>query len=80
MEAKMEIFQSLLQEIRDDVKNQPTKDQYLELKQRVDDLEECQDEIKESHSKLSVKVGALISSITVALTLSIQALIEFIKK
>jgi vacuolar-type H+-ATPase subunit E/Vma4 len=39
LEAKLEILKELLKEIRDDVKDQPSREEYTDLKNRVDKLE-----------------------------------------
>lgn len=52
LEAKLEILKELLKEIRDDVKDQPSREEYSELKDRVDRLEQ-------NHISSMVKVGVV---------------------
>ena len=57
VEAKLEFIQDLLKEIRDDLKDQPSKEDYLDLKTRVLELEKTTTAIK-------VKVFAVASLIS----------------
>jgi len=50
LEAKMELIRELLKEIRDDIKNQPTREELNEVEDRVDRLEKSQ-------ISLVIKVG-----------------------
>lgn len=50
LEAKMEILRELLKEIRDDLKNQPTREELTEVEERLSKLENSQ-------VSLAIKVG-----------------------
>lgn len=50
LETKLTFIQSLLQEIRDELKDQPTKEDYDALAARVSDLERDQ-------TRLAIKTG-----------------------
>jgi len=58
LEAKLDIFYSLLTEIRDDLKSHPSKDDYDDLKIRVKDLEDGQ-------GKLAIKLATGMGLLTI---------------
>lgn len=57
LEAKLEFLKELLKEIRDDVKNLPTREEVEELKERCDKMDERQDKLEKAQTSLLVKVG-----------------------
>lgn len=62
VETKLEFIQDLLKEIRDDLKDQPTREEYLDLKDRVNDLEDGMDSIKMRVFAASAVISILCSS------------------
>ena len=58
LEAKVEILLDLLKEIRDDLKNNPTKEEFNTLQDRVKTLEENQ-------SKYGYKIAWIAGAISV---------------
>jgi predicted nuclease with TOPRIM domain len=52
VEAKLELLRELLKEIRDDVKNSPTRKEFDELHEEVEDL-------KQKTTSAMIKIGIL---------------------
>lgn len=69
LEAKLEFLKELLQEIRSDVKNQPSREEFDNLERRVASLEKTQ-------TSLSIKIGIASGIMTLVLTM----LVEWFKK
>ena len=65
VEAKLEFIQDLLKDIRNDIKNQPTRDDYLDLKSRVTILEKDYNYIKVKIYTIAAIISLVFSSMGV---------------
>lgn len=66
LEAKMEIFLELLQEIRDDLKDHPSRSEYDNLKREQEQLRKDVIELQKAHWKqlgIMTTVGFVFTSI-----------------
>lgn len=72
VETKLVFIQDILKEIRDDLKDQPSKEEYLDLKSRVNELEKSIVGIKIKVYAFSAIISLLSSGIGVYI---IQSLI-----
>ena len=68
LEAKLDIFYSLLTEIRDDLKSHPSKDDYDDLKVRIKDLEDGQ-------LKVIVKLATGMGLLTILTSVAVRYLL-----
>ena len=59
LEAKMEIIFELLQEIRDDIKNNPSKAEYDELKRNQEELRKDVNALQKAHWKQTGSLAIL---------------------
>ncbi len=59
LETKLTFIQSLLQEIRDELKDQPTKEDYIALTKRVTELEKTQKSVTIRTGVISGVLGVL---------------------
>ena len=64
LEAKMEILLDLLKEMRDDLKNNPTKEEFEALQDRVKTLEERSNQINSKIATIAA-VASILSSVLV---------------
>lgn len=65
VETKLEFIQDLLKEIRDDLKDQPSKEDYLDLKNRVWELEKTTTSVKIKVFAVSAIISLFFSSMGV---------------
>lgn len=72
VEAKLEFIQDLLREIKGDLKNQPTKDDYLDLKNRVTEMEE-------SYNNIKTKVGIISGFFGLVTGLAVQLILKLLR-
>lgn len=64
LEAKMEILLELLKEIRDDLKNNPSKEEFVALEERVKSLEISSTQISSKVATIAT-VASILSSVLV---------------
>lgn len=69
LEAKLEFLKELLQEIRDDLKTQPTRAELDDLSQRLSKAEDKISELEKAKVELMVKMGVLTAAIGIAVSL-----------
>lgn len=67
LEAKLEFVKELLKEIRDDVKNQPSREEYEEMKERVSKLEDA-------YKGLIWKIASASGAISVLISVAVKLL------
>lgn len=76
LEAKLEFLKELLKEIRDDVKEQPSREEYNKLEERVSNLESAHTKLREKYSSLMVKVGITSGLVLVAVELGLKLFLK----
>lgn len=65
VETKLEFMHDLLREIRDDLKDQPSKEEFMDLKGRVTELEKDTTSVKIKVFAISAIISLLCSSMGV---------------
>lgn len=71
VETKLQFMHDLLREIRDDLKDQPSKEEYMDLKNRIAELEKDTTSVKIKVFAISALISLLCSSMGVYLIQSL---------
>lgn len=74
LEAKLEFLKELLQEIRDDLKTQPTRAELDDLTERLGKAEDKISELEKSNTALVVKMSLLSAGLGAAISVAIKLL------
>jgi len=72
LEAKLEFLKELLQEIRDDLKTQPTRAELDDLAERLAKAEDRLVDLEKAKVELMVKMSLLTAAIGAAVSLAIK--------
>jgi len=74
LEAKLEFLKELLQEIRDDLKTQPTRVELDDIGDRLEKAEDKISELEKAKIELMVKMSVLTAGIGIAVSLLMKYL------
>ena len=76
LEAKLEFLKELLQEIRDDLKTQPTRAELDDLANRLEKVEDRITDLEKSNTALTAKMSILSGGIAMAVTILAKLLLH----